>query len=99
MRFKVNLDVFNGAIFFFIGKDEKEKYMKASGAKDLGEATGQTHANAIWLEDKDDLETLVHEIHHAKHFMVELLNINDEETEACILSYVFREAMRKLKKC
>jgi len=100
MRFTIKLDVFNMGFFFFIGENEKEHYIKATNGEDKDISPfskGVTFNNAIWLSEID-LPILVHEVHHAKHFLVKELGIHDEETEAYIMAYVIREALNKINK-
>jgi len=100
MKFRVDLDVFGMAMFFFLGEKEKERYLKATHYENknvTSDCKGLNYNNAIWLSTLD-LSVLIHEIHHAKHFLVTTIGIHDEETEAYIMTYVFKEALRKIKR-
>lgn len=99
MRFVIDLHVFPIGIFFFIGEEELPKFLKATGKKSIDvDNDGYASNNAIFIRDATRIDVIAHEIHHAKKFVVDTLGIEDEETEAYLLSYILKEALHKIDK-
>ena len=99
MRFRVDIDVFDFTVYFFFGKDESKRFIKESGVKDINfSARGFTSNNATWIKNDNDMGSIIHEAHHLKSFIVEQLGINDEETEAYLITYIVEEAANKIRK-
>lgn len=99
MKFMIPIDIFNLSVHFFIGEEMKKPFLKATGKdeKDLYDCDGYTSCNAIWIENANNIDVIVHEIHHAKKFIVESRGIKDEETEAYLMSYILKGIMKKIQ--
>lgn len=98
MRFKINIKLFDYPVYFYIGEEEKEKFQKDFKLKDIDKDTyGYVYANMVWISDKDDIEIIVHECHHAKYELTKTRGIKDEETEAYILGYLVKNVIKKIK--
>lgn len=52
----------------------------------------------VWVERPDDTASLVHELYHVTQDALRHIESNDEETGAYLISYLFREAWRRLSR-
>lgn len=99
MRFCVPIDIFEIDIFFFIGKEESKRFLKATGLKDVDfDSNGFTAQNAVWLKDDNDMQSIIHEAHHVKKFIIERKGIKDEETEAYLITYIVSQVVKKIRR-
>lgn len=97
MEIRIDLAIFDLAVFFFIGEEEKKNFLKQTGKDDsvLVDCDGFNSFNAVWLANMKRIGVIVHECHHATSTMCGLLGIKDEETEAYIIGYLVNELLKK----
>lgn len=100
MVIRVDLAIFDLAVFFFIGEEEKKNFLKQTGkdANVLVDCDGFNSFNAVWLANMKRIGVIVHESHHVTSTMCDILGIKDEETEAYIIGYLVNELLKKYTK-
>ena len=97
MVIKVELAIFDLAVFFFIGEDEKKNFLKQTGkdASVLDDCDGFNSFNAVWLANMKRIGVIVHEAHHVTSTICDLIGVEDEETKAYIIGYLVNELLKK----
>jgi hypothetical protein len=99
MRFLIPIDVFDMAVYFFFGEEEEKRFLKETGLDNVNfGASGFTANNATWIKDDNDMNTIIHESYHLVKFIVDMLGIKDQETEAYMLTYIVQSTVNKIRK-
>lgn len=50
----------------------------------------------VWIEESDDVGSLVHELYHVTQDFLKHIESYDEETGAYLLAYLYKQARQKL---
>ena len=107
MHFKIKLDIFHGGIDYYVGEDEIKNIVKILKKKkidttikeeDFKHAGGLTSSDYIWIREKDNYDTVVHENYHVVQNLKKYYGFDDEETEAYISGYLFEQYIKKISK-
>jgi hypothetical protein len=111
-RFTVCEQTFGLAVEFYAGTPQSTALRRCvailqldpndpDNAPDEGDAAWAMCYNShavVWIEDAEDIGSLVHELYHVTAHVLRHIVSNDEETGAYIQSYLFREAWLRLNK-
>lgn len=93
----VKVPLYYKEVQFFIGKnrlDDYRKFCQSIAGKDVLDdekfeyATGLTMGTLVYIEDGDDMNTVIHEIYHATSAIIKISGIDDEEAEAYLNSWL-----------
>lgn len=90
MRKSFNLPIYNFKVYLYVGAEEKVNYCKALNI-DMEKATmfdGICTGTYVYIEDKKDFSIVAHEFYHLIYTVKKLCGIDDEESEAYIMTFL-----------
>lgn len=103
----IKIPLIEKEIQIYVGKEEWSKWqkqIKKFGCKDpileeeyghLGDGGGVTWGGFIWINKKDNVNTLFHELQHAMSAIFELIGADkEEEMRAYIAGHVSEKALK-----
>ena len=68
---------------------------------DIKKYDGFSHGSLVWVEDKWDTNTIIHELTHLVDHVLEAIGVDDHETRAYCMGYlgahIFKEIAKKYK--
>lgn len=103
----VKVPLYFKEVQFFIGKNRLEdyrKYCQSIAGKDVLDderfdyATGLTMGTLVFIEDGEDMNTIIHEIYHATSAIIKITGIDDEEAAAYLNSWIVTNYLEKYGK-
>lgn len=103
----VKVPLYYKEVQFFIGKNRLEDYKKfcqsvaGKGVLDderFDYATGLTMGTLVYIEDGDDMNTIIHEIYHATSAIIKISGIDCEESAAYLNSWIVVNFLEKYGK-
>ena len=99
MRIMVPIDVFDVAVYFFFGEEEKKAFLRKTGASEFDPmARGYTANNATWIKDDNDMSTVIHEAYHLTQFIKHIRDLEDEESGAYMIEFIVQNVVNKIRK-
>ncbi len=104
---KLNIDIYGDKALFFWGKNPNEYFKKRfkgytevddkHGCKGchfvLDDNTDGIAKRVIWVEDKERVDIIVHELTHLVYWLCEWKCIKEDEAQAYLMQYLFSQAI------
>lgn len=100
MRKSFNIPIYNLRVYLYIGAEEKTDYCKTLSI-DMEKATlfdGICTGTYVYIEDKDDFSIVAHEFYHLIYTVKKLCGIDDEESEAYIMTFLMDWYIKNVSK-
>ena len=103
----INVPIYYKQVHFFIGKHRLEDFRKICKSivgditlddRKFEYASGLTMGTLVYIEDGDDLATVIHEIYHATSAIKTIAGIDCEESEAYLNSWIVTNFLEKYEK-